>query len=583
MADTTTIGNNPEQKTFASTETPVAATTGTASGGFSASDEMELNVSVDQLSFICEYCGKVNAISSPSCVRCGKRRPRSEYINAMNRLKNANSIKNQYIEEQAKLAADRQDAAQEQLVRLVESRVADERAQIMAQDEIRLEQERDNIKRATARDAVLRVIAAERAADERVKNAEIRAESALKERDRVAEESIAAEREQILYSAAKRVVSERAGIESAAEDRIQAERKHYEIKAQDEIEYARDEAEKIAARKAVLKVMASEQAAEDKTRLERDAITRAAMERISEERRMAEIDAYAKYKIEKEAIERATDERIKAERAMLYQMRGQAPVGVSPAYVGEQQASSVQPFAIVPYVNSRQPLYQYNTMKQVYKFVPDTIPQEQPAVSRPQPIAQQPVKKKKNAAVVVLSLISLLFGIVLVLVTALGLDALEPLKFIDGGKPKNLDILLALFQNNSYKTLSMGDDLWFIAPVAIAVMCVGAIICIIMGLVGIIKGRTSGLFLIGAILALIGAVGTAVGLYVIDAYKEIADCLQSIGLIIIIAISLLLFIFALICVIISKKEKKRMKNAPEAMNQNVAYPYGEQAFAQEGR
>ena len=348
--------------------------------------EMAVNMSMEQLSYICEYCGKVNAISSPRCGRCGKRRPRSEYVNAMNKMHKAESLKAQYVEEQARIAAEQENATQQQLVRLVERRVADERASIVAEHELKLEQETDAIRKSTARDAVLRIINAEREAEERVRKAERLAEDTINLRNRQIEEQIEAERERVLYSAAKRLVSERTGIENAAEDRIEAERRNIERKAQETIDSAIDEAKKETARKAILKVIASEQAAGDRVRLEREAIQRAALDRLAEERKLAETNAYTKFAIEKEAIERAFDERIRAEREMITGKRDSAP------YYGRQDQQYVQPLAIVPYVNSQQPLYQYNTVKQVYKFVPDEFVEYEEEYVEP---VYQTTKEKK--------------------------------------------------------------------------------------------------------------------------------------------------------------------------------------------
>ena len=144
-------------------------------------EEMGANVSVEQLSFICEYCGKVNSISSPSCVRCGKRRPRSAYVEAMAKVQNAETIKARYIEEEAKLNADRKELAAQQLARLVETRVADEKVRMEAQTAVQLEKDRDDIKRNAARDAVLRIIAAENVAEEKIKLADEKARLAFEQ------------------------------------------------------------------------------------------------------------------------------------------------------------------------------------------------------------------------------------------------------------------------------------------------------------------------------------------------------------------------------------------------------------------
>ena len=171
--------------------------------------ETDVNLSVEQLSYICKYCGKVNSISAPNCIRCGKRRPRNEYLDAMKRLEKSKDVRQEFINEQIKAEAELKDARQQQFVRIVESRVEDEKARIMAQQEIRLEQDREDIKRATARDAVLRIIAAENAAEEKVAAAEARAEAAVSGKSKEIDDLIAAEREKALNAAAEKLMERR--------------------------------------------------------------------------------------------------------------------------------------------------------------------------------------------------------------------------------------------------------------------------------------------------------------------------------------------------------------------------------------
>lgn len=507
-----------------------------------AAEEMELNVSLDQLSYICEYCGKVNPIAAPSCARCGKRRPRSEYVNAMNRIKNAQSVKERYVAEQAKLAADRQDAAQQQLARLVEERVADERAHYVAQEKIRFEEEQEAIKRSTARDAVMRIIAAEKAADEKVQAAEKRAEEAMSGRSREVEERIAEEREKVLYAAAKRVVSERAGIENAAEERILATKKETERKAQENIAFAVEEAERNAARRAVLKVVATEQAANDRTRLERDAIARAALDRVEEEKKIAEINAYSKYKIEKEAMQRAVDERIKAERDALYARRGE--VGQNNMTAGAQQ---VQPLAIVPYVNSRQPLFQYTTAKTVYKFVPDDVPQ-QPASA---PTYVQPKQKKKQCMRI--------WGVILaILAVAMAVLALAVFQYVEGYK--NLDAVMSLFQADSDYKAAFGGNLWMgtMLPIGIIAAVVGDLVVLITAIIVIAKNKFNWGVFVGAVVALIGAVLAFIS-PVLAETAEIDAMLQTPGQLINVILAVVIFVLALILSIVQTKKNKKEK------------------------
>ena len=522
-----------------------------------AAAEMELNVSLDQLSYICEYCGKVNAISSPGCVRCGKRRPRSEYINAMNKVRNAESVKAQYVEEQARLATEKEEATQRELARLVEDRVADEKAIIVERENARLEQEKDEIKRSTARDAVYRIIEAERLAEQRVQEAERRAQEAVAGRDRATEERIATEREKVLYAAAKRVVSERAGIENAAEERIEAAKRDTEKKAEETIAYAVDEAERNAARKATMKIIAGEQASEDRTRLMRDAISRAAMDRVAEERRIAEINAYSKYQIEREAMQRAVDERIKAEREMLQGRRAQ----VAPAMPQQPAATAgaVQPFTIVPYVNPQQPVYQYNKGKVVYRFVPDDVVEEAPIAPATVAPAPAPVKKeKKNVVPRVMSVFTFILALVAI---AICLAPIALVRFVEGYD--NLTVLTSLFGSNDFSVMleeaGQSGIMTMIPSIAMIVVLAFSAIIVIMSIVGMAKNRQPAIFPVFATLALLGAIAILVSLILME-LASLDAILESIGVIALIAVTLIVFIFAIVAA--AKTEKK--KKAPRA-------------------
>ncbi|MCL2630297.1 MAG: hypothetical protein FWD49_02080 [Firmicutes bacterium] len=46
-----------------------------------------INLSRSKITYICELCGFINGIDSTRCTNCGKPRPRSEYVNALKKLK----------------------------------------------------------------------------------------------------------------------------------------------------------------------------------------------------------------------------------------------------------------------------------------------------------------------------------------------------------------------------------------------------------------------------------------------------------------------------------------------------------------
>jgi len=349
----------------------------------------DVNLTVEQLSYICKYCGKVNAISAPNCVRCGKRRPRNDYLNAMKRLGQSQTTREEYIAEQTRAEEENRDVRNQQFVRMVETRVEEEKARMQAQQEVRLDQDREEIKRATARDAVLRIIAAETAADTRVAEAEARADAVISDKSREIDDLIAAEREKALNAAAEKLVAERAAVEEAARERVEAGRRANELDAARQIAEAKDEAEQTAARQAVLQVIAAQQAAEDQIRLSREAYQQAATERIIEERVLADKEAAARYAAEKQAIERAAEERIRAEREAVRKILGDREAGyvsAQPVY-GQGPVQQVQPIAIVPYLNQNQPVYQYNPERVVYKFIPDQNVTEEQQSSVVMPVA----------------------------------------------------------------------------------------------------------------------------------------------------------------------------------------------------
>lgn len=385
--------------------------------------EAQINLDKDRLTYICDYCGKVNSVDEPRCTRCGKRRPRNEYIKAINAVREAKKAKEYYDAEAAaseeefrksqdfveknkdRILAEKEEAQNMTMVRLVEERVADEKQQMAQKEEARVEQEREYAKKMAAREAVLQIIAAEKYADEIIHktkkeaseiilNKEAESQSLKKDFDK----KVATEREKAINIAAEKLVAERAGIEKFATEQIEAHKQEAEKLANEKILAERDQSEKMAARRAVLQIIAAEKATEDELKLNREALSRAALKRIEEERELAQREVNAKYLAERQGIERAAEERIRAEREAVkilleqkkaidkgYAYNNVSSYGSSTAAVqGMSQTKQVtQPFAIVPYVNSNQPLLQYKP-NQVYRFVPNTYKQQLEAQERAQ-------------------------------------------------------------------------------------------------------------------------------------------------------------------------------------------------------
>lgn len=360
--------------------------------------ELQLNIDKEKLTFICDYCGKVNGIKAPRCVRCGKRRPRNEYIKAMSNIRVADTARREYAlekemeaeeyreaekiirEQRDKIVQDGRQVRNMEVVRLVEERVSDELLSLKAQEEIRVEQERETAKKMAAREAVLRIIAAEKTADEIIDKT--KREAAEKEVDfqRNIDKLLQDERAKAVDIAAEQLVAQRAGIERAAQEQISIIRSEVEKAAQERVAAAQDDAAKAAARQAIVRIVAKEKAADDEIEQTRDAISRAAIRRIEEDREIIKKEESAKMLAEKQGIEYAADERIKAEREIIKKLLDErkkyggagANPGYQPSFQGNQM---VQPMVIVPYVNSQQPILQYKP-NQIYRFVPNTYEQQ---------------------------------------------------------------------------------------------------------------------------------------------------------------------------------------------------------------
>ncbi|NCA92903.1 hypothetical protein EOM82_06625 [bacterium] len=561
--------------------------------------EMEVSLNMDQLSYICEYCGKVNSISAAQCVRCGKRRPRNEYVKAMNKIKSVKSIKAEYVEEQAKIETEKKEVANQQLVRLVESRVADEKAQIQAQEAIKLEQERETIKKMTAREAVLRIIAAENAAEERIADAERKAQDAVSGRATEIESVVADEREKTLKAAAQKLVVERAGIEEAAREKIEASRKQFEKAAREGVDAARDTAEKNAARRAVLRVIAAEKANEDMLRMSKNALQQAALERIEEERKLTEKEYAARFAAEKLAIEKAADERIKAEKEALRRvLEDKERNAFMPNYgyssqQGGMAQHTIQPISIVPYLNPNQPVYQYNPNRVIYKFIPNANQSaivEAPSKKAlgfygetPDNIEKADKKADKKAAkknapskVRITSLFSLLLSLaVLVLGVVIGLiksdfEVIPALsdKVIAASNPS---IILAfgeyvirgingIFGASITVPAFMAGSEYYIAasalnytysviiPIGFTLFFLFDLVVIIQSIARLSTGRARAIGFLPALLQLICIIGFAVGaiLVAVKVKAEITAALLTVGFIVCFVAAIVLLVLSLI-------------------------------------
>ncbi len=447
--------------------------------------EFNASVGQEQLSYICAYCGKVNPIAAGKCLRCGKRRPRSEYLNALNRTRQTNDFRETLSSEMAQAEFDRKEAQDMQLARLVEERVADEKAQIQALETAKREQDREAVQRLAARDAALRVIEAERRADD----AERRAQEAVDGKNRETEEMLRIEREKAMYAAAQKVVSERMGIEQAAEERINIARSEMQKEANKALADSVEAIEKDAARRAVMKIISAEQSTEDRIRLERAAASRRTEDKIKEERERIREYESARYEAEKEGIQRAVEERIRAEREIFGKGDGVqsgapgTPVFGGSPYMGmpQQNPVTIQPLAIVPYLNSQQPVYQYdpNQSRTMYRFVPDPVCEQEEEVND-SPLVFTPKKKEKKGGKRFLGFLQMILSALI-----LFLAVFTPQFMTDylggGGEP-----FLQLKSLLEFDSLSFPSMLY---PIFWTLVIVMAVASFIQGLVRLIRGK----------------------------------------------------------------------------------------------
>ncbi|MFW5780703.1 MAG: hypothetical protein ACOCWI_04560, partial [Bacillota bacterium] len=107
--------------------------------------ENQINLTQERLTYICDYCGKVNHIDSPRCARCGKRRPRNEFVKAMTAVREAKLSQQEYEAQKAaqeeeqknaeqylqerkqQIMADKEAAQKMSMTRIIEEKIADEK------------------------------------------------------------------------------------------------------------------------------------------------------------------------------------------------------------------------------------------------------------------------------------------------------------------------------------------------------------------------------------------------------------------------------------------------------------------------
>ncbi|HHT83826.1 MAG: hypothetical protein ACOYEC_01735 [Christensenellales bacterium] len=563
MSKSELVKNQAEAADYSAVNAKQAKDDTDAAGNSAFEREVQLNLDKERLTYICDYCGKVNGISEPRCARCGKRRPRGEYIKAVSAVRNARKFREELLNRQS---------MEDEKIR--QSFISMDAASYIPKDQDALT-EQD--KKKAAREAVLQVIAAEKFADEISKDGKAALDGDL-------QKIIAAEREEAIDYAAEQLLSERTAKERLAADQ----------------EPEKEEAKKQAARRAVMQIIAAEKAAQDELKKHKDALSKAALKRIEEERDLAAKEACAKFLAEKEGIEKS-EGKIYAERDAVKRILEQKKAFSGGGYYPQdgysqfftQNSRIIQPLVVVPYVNPNQPLLQYRP-NQVYRFVPNSYQQQQPKTESSQPAAPpqwapvaetaplqeqeipekkaKKTKKKKEVVVTGGKLgvrLTALFTALLVLgfMAALWfLPLLSPDVYTDNNA--NLSIIAAfgellqdgingifgtdisILSSNSYVAFIRDLDFMggIVLPFGLVIALVSYIVLFIKSIIRLITGKASSKGLFIAIFACVFIQLIVVGAYLVtnaagmDFFKNIEYSLYAAE-----GLSLLMIVPAIIC------------------------------------
>jgi len=542
-------------------------------------------------SYVCNYCGKINKLTELACEKCGKRKPRNPFIVGPKKAGAA-----QYLSGMAQSAqtASNNHTQNLDIERIVQMRVAEELGKAHQNYGTMREQDLEDVKKFAAREAVLRVIAAEDAADMRVEAAERKANDMLAGRNDELNKIIDAEKDKVITAAARKIVAERAGIEDAAQERMEAYEKQAERAAQNAAIQARDEAERAAARKAVVQIIAAEKANDDRLRMTKDAVEQAAAERIEAEKELAQRDMAAKFGAERLAVERAADERIKAERERL---------GMGGIYAGGVGGASS--FGITPMVNPNQPLHQYNPnlRRTVFRFVPDnggggtganfsgrrtTAPRNQSVgtnaygsvnkkaearvntknAERPKKV--KAVREAGTSQTRLFSIFAFVFSLAIILLATVTNEKLGILYKTDFSAVRNIDVLQAFFSylinafpkvklpvsladNEFYLLAMLTDKKAVMVPVGFTFLVFCAFVTAVGSLIEAITKRASMFNAVMTVFVFLSFIAAVFGVLLFENWNF--NALFSTGMIVTIIASLLLGITLLIAEFKRKKAK----------------------------
>ena len=124
MAKCLTCGTvNPDENVYCAkcgTQLVGSAKTASAAAYEEAQKQFEkdalIGMNKDKIVYTCLLCGTVNRIENEVCSKCGKRRPRNEYVNALKRVQEGRAAQEDYAATQQAVAEAEAEAAAAQII-----------------------------------------------------------------------------------------------------------------------------------------------------------------------------------------------------------------------------------------------------------------------------------------------------------------------------------------------------------------------------------------------------------------------------------------------------------------------------------
>lgn len=359
-----------------------------------AMEDAQIEFNRDSLTYICDYCGKVNSIDSPRCLRCGKRRPRKEYINAikaLNEVEKTNLTNQDSLAEEETIPAIITESNSDNKSEIV-SKSSQDSAPIIIDDAKQIQD--SSVDKTLNSGEIVQVsqeqqnteeIQAEKPVDIRGKEQKAQSDTAGdlidEELEDIVNKIVAEEKEKAINRATDALIEEGAKVDKSIDEQIELYQRDILNLSQTEAFVQGEEAERKAARNAVLQIIEAEKAAEDALKINKEQLNKAAIRRIEIEKELAKKGVCSQYVAERQDIQKATAARLNAERESIRRLleekkslESASAYNFMPGISSNQQVT--QPFVIVPYVNSNQPLLQYKP-NQLYRFIPSSTGQRE--------------------------------------------------------------------------------------------------------------------------------------------------------------------------------------------------------------